>query len=90
MRLQSGMPVLRPIVREIVMRRVDVGIRIRADDKFARLVDKAAELSGQTRSSFIQSAALLEARRVIQTLWAEGDVTTIARVSPEIAKGSTP
>lgn len=49
------------------MRRADVGIRIRADQKFARLVDKAVELSGQTRSGFIRSASLIEARRVIQT-----------------------
>ena len=71
-------------------RRADVGIRIRADAKFARLVDKAAELSGDTRSGFIRRASLLEARRVIQTLWADGDVTTIARVSPDLAKGSAP
>jgi len=71
-------------------RRADVGIRIRADEKFARLVDEAAELSGQTRSSFIRSAALLEARRVIQTLWAEGDTTIVTPASRDFAKGGTP
>jgi len=56
MRVQSGMPFLRSVVQEILMRRADIGIRIRADEKFARLVDKAAE--GLTRRTRLERRRL--------------------------------
>lgn len=52
----------------------DVGIRIRADAKFARLINKAAQLSGNTRSGFIRDAALILAKQVIQGTLCKSDM----------------
>lgn len=48
------------------MRTLDEGIRIRADEKTVRLIDRAAELAATCRSAFVRDAALAEARRIIQ------------------------
>lgn len=45
--------------------RYDVGMRVRVDEKCARLIDKAAEISGMSRSAFIRDAALNHAARII-------------------------
>lgn len=63
------------------MRRADVGIRIRADAKFARLIDRAAELTGKSRSAFIRDAALTAATWVIR---AEAGMLAVNR-RPELA-----
>lgn len=53
------------------MRVLDEGVRIRADEKFVRLIDRAADIAGTTRSGFVRDAALLEAKRIIQTAAAQ-------------------
>jgi uncharacterized protein (DUF1778 family) len=71
------------------MKQLDVGIRIRADARFARLVDKAAELTGKSRSEFVRDAALVEAARVIQQNYVRG-LTAGSDLSPSSLDSSPP
>jgi uncharacterized protein (DUF1778 family) len=49
------------------MKRTAIAL-IRADEKYTRVIDKAAELQAMNRSEFIRYAALIQARAVIERL----------------------